>query len=82
LVEDATKARWVFEAGHFEVGKEIEVLVMPGKGHHGALGTIFLWSANTMVSIQPVYLATTKSLVVFIDDLAKAQAAVDSKKPV
>jgi hypothetical protein len=55
---------------------------MPVKGHHGALGTIFLWSANTMVSIQPVYLATTKSLVVFIDDLAKAQAAVDSKKPV
>jgi len=80
LVEDTTKARRALEASHIEVGKEIEVLVLPVEDRPGVLGNIARRLANAGVSIQFAYLSTSKSVVVAVDNLAKAQAAVEPKK--
>jgi len=80
LVEDAAKARRALEASRIEVGKEIEVLVLPVEDRPGVLGNIARRLANAGVSIEFAYLSTSKSVVVAVDDLAKAQAAVEPKK--
>ena len=80
LVEDATKAHRALEASHIEVSKETEVLVLPVEDHPGVLGNIARRLANAGVSIEFAYLSTSKSVVVAVDDLAKAQAAIEPKK--
>ena len=81
LVEDTTKTRRALEASHLEVGKETEVLVLPVEDRPGVLGNIARRLANAGVNIQLAYMATSKSLVIGVDDLAKAKAVIETKKP-
>lgn len=81
LVEDATKARRALEVGHLVVEKETDVLVLPVEDRPGVLGNISRRLANAGVSIQLAYMATSRSLVIGVNDLAKARAAVETKKP-
>lgn len=81
LVEDATKARRALEVGRLVVEKETDVLVLPVEDRPGVLGNISRRLANAGVSIQLAYMATSRSLVIGVNDLAKARAAVETKKP-
>jgi len=81
LVEDATKARRALEVGHLAVEKETDVLVLPVEDRPGVLGNISRRLANAEVSIQLAYMATSRSLVIGVNDLAKAKAALETKKP-
>lgn len=81
LVEDATKARRALEVGRLAVEKETDVLVLPVEDRPGVLGNISRRLANAGVSIQLAYMATSRSLVIGVNDLAKARAAVETKKP-
>jgi hypothetical protein len=80
LVEDATKARRALEVGRLTVEKETEVLVLPVEDRPGVLGNISRRLANAGVSIQLAYMATSRSLVIGVNDLEKARAAVEPKK--
>ena len=76
LVEDAAAARRALEEVGIEVGDEREVLVLEMENRPGALGEVARRIANAGVNIEVVYLATNTRLVIGVDDLEKARAAV------
>ena len=76
LVEDAAAARRALEGVGIEVGDEREVLVLEIEDRPGALGEVGRRIANAGVNIDLVYLATNTRLVIGVDDLDKARAAV------
>lgn len=82
LVQDATKARRALEANHLQVSGELEVLVLEVEDRPSVLGNIARRLANAEVNIQLAYLATSTRLVIGVDDLEKARAAMQPKKPV
>lgn len=76
LVEDVAAARRTLEEAGIEVGDEREVLVLEIEDRPGALGEVSRRIANAGVNIELVYLATNNRLVIGVDDLDKARAAV------
>jgi hypothetical protein len=80
LVEDAAKARRALTANQIQVASESEVLVLEVEDRPGVLGNIARRLANSGVNIQLAYLATSTRLVVGVDDVEKARAAVQPKK--
>jgi len=76
LVEDADGARRALEAGGIEVSDEREVLIMEVEDRPGVVGDVARSIANAGVNIELVYLATNTRLVIGVDDLEKARAAV------
>jgi len=76
LVEDAAAARRALEKVGIEVGEEREVLVLEIEDRPGALGEVCRRIANAGVNIDLGYLATNNRLVIGVDDLDKARAAV------
>jgi hypothetical protein len=81
LVADAAKARRALEANHVDVAKETDVLVVEVEDRPGVLGNVARRLANAGVNLHIAYLATASKLVVGADDLDKARAAVEAKKP-
>lgn len=81
LVQDGAKARRVLEANHIPVSKEAEVIVLDVEDRPGVVGNISRRLANAGVDIQIAYMATSTRLVVGVDDLEKAQATLQPKKP-
>lgn len=76
LVEDAAAARRALEEVGIEVGDEREVLVLEIEDRPGAFGEVCRRTANAGVNIDLGYLATNNRLVIGVDDLDKARAAV------
>jgi hypothetical protein len=76
LVEDAAAARRVLKGIGIEVGEEREVLVLEIEDRPGALGEIARRLANAGANIEVGYLATNARVVIGVDDLKKARAAV------
>ena len=76
LVEDAAAARRTLEEIGLEVRGERQVLVLEGEDRPGAFGEVCRRIANAGVNIDLTYLATNSRLVIGVDDLDKARAAV------
>ncbi len=81
LVADAAKARRALEANHIDVAKETDVVVLEVEDRPGVLGNVARRLANAGVNLHLAYLATSSKLVVGADDLDKARAAAEAKKP-
>ena len=79
LVQDAVKARRALEANQIQVSGELEVLVMEVEDRPAVLGNIARRLANAGVNVQLAYLATSTRLVIGVDDLEKARAAIQPK---
>ena len=78
LVEDAPAARRALEAAKFQVYSERDVLILPEQDRPGELGRICRKIADAGVNIELVYLATNTRLVLGVDNLENAQAAIES----
>jgi hypothetical protein len=76
LVEDAAAARQALEEAGIEVRGERQVLVLEIEDRPGALGEVSRRIANAGVNIDLAYLASNNRLVLGVDDLDKARAAV------
>ena len=76
LVEDADGARRALEASGIEVSDERDVLVVEVEDRPGTLGDVARSIANAGVNIELVYLAANTRLVIGVDDLDTARAAV------
>jgi hypothetical protein len=76
LVQDSAGARRALEASGTKVSREREVLVLQIEDRPGALGAVARKIASAGVNIDLVYLASGNRLVIGVDDLSKARAAV------
>ena len=76
LVEDAAGARGALEAGGFEVSAEREVLLLEVENRPGSLGETARKIAGAGVNIEAIYIASNNRLVVSVDNLEQARAAL------
>jgi len=79
LVEDETTTRWVLEDAGFEVRAVREVLVLDiGNiaGKPGTGGKMARKIGNAGVNIDLIYLAENNRIVLGVDDIDKARAAL------
>lgn len=76
LVEDAPGARRALEDAGLEVSSEREALLLEAEDRPGSLGEVARRMATSGVNIDFIYKATQTKLVIGVDDLEKAQAAV------
>lgn len=76
LVEDAVAARNALEAKGFEVSADLPVLVLEIEDNPGELGGIARRMADAGVNIDQFYLDASKNLVLGVDDIDKARAAL------
>ena len=76
LVADAAAARQALEAKGIQVTAEREVLVREVEDRPGTLGQMARKLADAGVNIELAYLAAGTKLVIGVDDLEKAKAAV------
>lgn len=76
LVEDATAARRALEEINIEVRGEREVLVLEVEDRPGVLGDVTRRLANAGVNIDLAYVVANTRIVIGVDDLDKARAAV------
>jgi hypothetical protein len=76
LVEDAAAARKALEEKGFEVSSDRPVLVLDIEDKPGELGDISRRIANAGVNIDLLYVTASKSLVLGVDDMDKARAAL------
>jgi hypothetical protein len=83
LVEDETKTRSILEQAGFQVSAVREVLVLagqPGKNvlvEPGTGGRIARKIGNAGVNIDLIYFAALNRLVIGVDNLEKAKAALE-----
>jgi len=76
LVEDAAAARRALEDVGIKVREERQVLVLEIEDRPGALGEVSRRIADAGANIDLIYVASNSRLVLGVDDLDKAQAAV------
>ena len=76
LVDDAAAARSALEEAGFEVSNEREVLLVEGEDQPGELGKIARRIAGAGVNIDLLYLSAGGHLVLGVDDMEKARAAI------
>ena len=76
LVEDPAAARDALEEIGIQVGRERHVLVLDIEDRPGALGEVSRRMANAGVNMDLVYLATSTRLVLGVDDIDRASAAL------
>jgi hypothetical protein len=76
LVEDAEAPRRVLADAGFKTGAEREVLVVELEDRPGALAEVARRVADAGVDVDLIYLATRTRLVLGVDDLEAARAAL------
>jgi hypothetical protein len=76
LVEDAARARRALEDAGLEVSSEREVLLLEAEDRPGELGEVAHKMASSGVNIDLIYTATQTRLVIGVDNLEKARAAL------
>jgi hypothetical protein len=80
LVEDAVLARRVLEANLIPVAGELEVLVLEVVDQPSVLGNIARRLSTAGVNVHLAYLATSTRLVLGVNDVEKARAALQPRK--
>ncbi len=76
LVEDAGGARRALEEAGLRVEMERDILLIEAEDRPGMLGETARKLANAEVNVDLLYKATQTKLVIGVDDLEKAQAAL------
>ncbi len=76
LVDDVSGARHAIEAIGLEVSSEKEVLLFEAEDRPGILGEVARKLTNSGVNVDLIYKASQTKLVIGVDDLEKAQAAL------
>jgi hypothetical protein len=76
LVEDAVAARKALQQAGLVVRDERQVLVLEIEDRPGVIGNISRRIAKAGVNIDLMYLATNTRLVIGVDDIDKARAAI------
>ena len=76
LVEDPAVARRVLEEAGFEVGEARQVLTVDIEDQPGEMGKITRRSADAGVNVDLLYTTGAGKLVLGVDDLEKARAAL------
>jgi hypothetical protein len=77
LARDPTSARSALRAGGYTIEGELEVLVMPMSDRPGELSMVMQRLAEAGVNLRFVYLATETRVVVGVDDISRARAALE-----
>lgn len=77
LVTDLAETFAALAAAGVEVATEQEVLVLPVQDRPGVLGEVSRTLGDAGVNITLAYLATNTRLVLAVDDLSRAVAALD-----
>jgi hypothetical protein len=80
LARDPGAARSALRAGGYTIDGELEVLVLPMTDRPGELSMIMQRLADASVNLRFVYLATDTRVVIGVDDITRARAALDSSK--
>ncbi len=76
LVEDAVAARRALQQAGFVVRGERQILVLEIEDRPGVMGNIARRIAKAGVNIDLMYLATNNRMVIGVDDIDKARAAI------
>jgi hypothetical protein len=77
LARDPSSARSALRAGGYTIEGELEVLVLPMSDRPGELSMVMQRLAEAGVNLRFVYLATETRVVIGVDDISRARAAVD-----
>src|SRR5437870_12294941 len=77
LARDPGAARSALRAGGYTIDGELEVLVMPMSDRPGELSMVMQRLAEAGVNLRFVYLATETRVVIGVDDISRARAAVE-----
>jgi hypothetical protein len=77
LARDPSAARAALRAGGYTIEGELEVLVLPMPDRPGELSMLMQRLAEAGVNLRFVYLATETRVVVGVDDISRARAALD-----
>src|SRR5713226_2977328 len=80
LARDPGAARSALRAGGYTIEGELEVLVLPMTDRPGELSMIMQRLADASVNLRFIYLATDTRVVIGVDDVTRARAALDSSK--
>jgi hypothetical protein len=76
VVSDAAAGRAALEGAGIQVAAETEVMVVDVVDEPGSLGTVARKIADAGVNLELLYLATSTRLVLGVDDMDKARAAM------
>jgi hypothetical protein len=77
LARDPSAARSALRAGGYTIEGELEVLILPMSDRPGELSMVMQRLAEAGVNLRFVYLATETRVVVGVDDISRARAAVE-----
>ena len=80
LARDPGAARSALRAGGYTIEGELEVLVLPMSDRPGELSMVMQRLAEAGVNIRFVYLATETRVVIGVDDISRARAAIELTK--
>ena len=77
LARDPSAARSALRAGGYPIDGELEVVVMPMPDRPGELSMVMQRLAEAGVNLRFVYLATGTRVVIGVDDITRARAALE-----
>jgi len=77
LARNPSAARSSLRAGGYTIEGELEVLVLPMPDRPGELSMLMQRLAEAGVNLRFVYLATETRVVVGVDDISRARAALE-----
>jgi hypothetical protein len=80
LARDPTSARSALRAAGYIIEGELEVLVLPMSDRPGELSMVMQRLAEAGVNLRFVYLATETRVVIGVDDISRARAAIEQAK--
>jgi hypothetical protein len=80
LARDPSSARSALRAGGYTIEGELEVLVLPMSDRPGELSMVMQRLAEAGVNLRFVYLATETRVVVGVDDISRARAAIEQAR--
>jgi hypothetical protein len=76
LARDPSAARSALRAGGYTIEDELEVLILPLSDRPGELSMVMQRLAEAGVNLRFVYLATETRVVIGVDDISRARAAL------
>jgi hypothetical protein len=77
LARDPSAARSALRAGGYTIEGELEVLILPMSDRPGELSMVMQRLAEAGVNLRFVYLATETRVVIGVDDITRARAAIE-----
>jgi hypothetical protein len=80
LARNPSAARSALRAGGYIMDGELEVLVLPMTDRPGELSMIMQRLADASVNLRFIYLATDTRLVIGVDDITRARAALENSQ--